>query len=252
MKCRLCDTDNADTATVCSKCGQKLIIENNISTNNLLKNINDMPTVNITTENKSSFKFPKIDGFIITIIVLVILLIVLMVMYFKPKRDSLLTNKDGNMVVKINDDEFNIISKYTDYSDKGYFVIGDNDFIRYDSIKINNLYKDDNAIGLAAFYCPNKDGCTYKDTTIVKLNIYKKYFTGIGEITKSDNYNKISEKLGKETGVLSTDNTYKIWSYGKNIGDAYIMIKFNSAKAIEDVKTGVWWYDGEYQHMVKE
>ena len=269
MKCSKCGFENDPTLEVCSNCGESLksevIVEQPVEPQVEEEKVEEQPTETVVTEQPVVNQTPetqKVDGKLIIsviirvliIFVLFITLMVLSIFLLLPKRDKVLTKDDNSFTYKISNDEFSIVSNFSTLMDKGYYVLDSNYKIKYDSISITNIYKDNKAYALAAFYCPDKDGCEYKDTRIVKLNLYKDSGINFKDVTYDSSKNNVFDKLGKETGKLVSDELYYIWTNGKSVGDPYIMVKFNSRykNQIDDIKIGVWWYDGEYNHTVKE
>lgn len=258
MKCDKCGFENEQNVEVCSNCGNPFNkeIENTPSETPVEETTQSESVANEVTpvaEEPKKFDYSIIINIAIIFVMFNILLILFIILLI-PKRDKVLTKDDNSFTYKISDDEFSIVSNFSTLMDKGYYVLDDNYEIKYDSISITNIYKDNKAYALAAFYCPDKDGCEYKDTRIVKLNLYKDSGINFKDVTYDSSKNNVFDKLGKETGTLVSDELYYIWTNGKSVGDPYIMVKFNSRfkNQIDDIKIGVWWYDGEYNHTVKE
>ena len=258
MMCDKCGFENEQNVEVCSNCGNPFNkeVENTPSETPVEETIQ---SESVTTEVAPVTEEPKKFDYSIIIYIAIIfvmfnILLILFIILLIPKRNKVLTKDDNSFTYKISDDEFSIVSNFSTLMDKGYYVLGDNYEIKYDSISITNIYKDNKAYALAAFYCPDKDGCEYKDTRIIKLNLYKSSGVKFKDVTYDSSKNGVFEKLGKETGKLVSDESYYIWANGKSIGDPYVMVKFNSKfkNQIDDIKIGVWWYDGEYNHTVKE
>ena len=174
------------------------------------------------------------------------------------KINNLTNIKSDKMVFNIGDDEFTVGCKYNDLKNKQYTFdttyINEDNIIGYDMIYIQNIYKDGKAVLLGLFYCSNKDGCKYEDTTLVKALFYKNSKIKIGDnISFSSSYDDFLDEFGKPEGVYKQDKSYYIWCFGDDhkIGDAYYMVKFNGGShAIIDIRIGVWWYDDEYNRTV--
>ena len=250
MNCNKCGFLLEENSKFCPNCGNQII--DNISISN-------------EEMNKSFFKqYKKI--MMICGIILIILLITLFIIFVNSqnKRADELTNiEESNYVkFKLEDDELYLGKEVSSYISKGYSYdteyITDEDYILGDSISMQTFYKDDEAKFLGVLYCPKKDKCTYKESTLVKINFYEDQSLLIDEFLKYGlYYDDIVEKYGKEDGKFYQNNELLVWSFGEKgkIGEPYYILRFDkgglfSTGKLTDIRIGVWWYDGEYEHTI--
>ena len=165
-------------------------------------------------------------------------------------------NLDNHLNFKILDDELTVGDSVKSFVDKGYLYASNEMFINSDSISMATFKKDNNDLFFALLYCPNKNKCSIDESKVVKINFYEKSKVIIDNYIKYGmTYEEVKSKLGKESGKFYLDNDYYVWTFGKNIGDPYYIIKFDtntflSTGGINDIRIGVWWYKGESNHSI--
>ena len=256
MNCNRCGFLLADNSKFCENCGNK-IDNNNI---NITNNVNN---------NKPSFfqnkrKLIIIGASLIFIVLVIVLVIALNNRDGNSKRKETLTSiKETNHVkYKFGEDELYLGKEVSTYLDKGYTYdtdyITDDDYVLGDSISMITFYKDNEPKFLGALYCPKDDKCTYEESTLVKINFYEDKNLLIDDFIKYGlSYNAIVEKYGKEDGKFYQNEELLVWTFGEKgkIGEPYYILRFDngglfSTNTINDIRIGVWWYDGEYEHTV--
>lgn len=277
MLCSKCGNDVPSTDKFCSKCGNKIeIIEQNQTNQqsvvnpaqtqvtpvvNSLENVTNTPNIVEKPKNSKKLLFIILGG--VVGLVVLILLIVLIVNLVKPDRAETLTNieKNKNVSFKIDDKEFYIGDRVNKLRDNGY-VYDTNfgqDIVYSDSISTRTFAnEEDKDMFLGALYCSNKEDCKHSETVLVKANFYEDSDVIVNNYVKFDmSYEEIVEKYGKEDGRFYQDQELYVWTFDdKNeVGSPYMVLRFDeggwfSWGGINEIRLGVFWYDGEYEHIV--
>ena len=174
----------------------------------------------------------------------------------KPYYEKLFKEDKSTISFSIDKDKFNIGDKYSKFTSLGYYSNNSDYTIKYDSIIVDTIYKNGKAYLLATLYCPNKTGCKYEDSILMKANLYNNSSVTVNDkINYNMSYDAVVKVLNKPIGVLNQDSSYYVWATGKNVGDKYIFIKFSYglfSYGISEIRVGTWWYKGEFEHVVKE
>lgn len=281
MKCLNCGQELSENASFCGICGSKvnsnniasdnMILDNNTSSNDIVNNVENNNTTNSDVINnvennnnimdkiKSLIKNTDKEYFIYysAIIILLIIFIISLIKGFMPKRTNKLFKEDKSTIsFSIDKDKFNIGDKYSKFTSLGYYSNNSDYTIKYDSIIVDTIYKNGKAYLLATLYCPNKTGCKYEDSILMKANLYNNSSVTVNDkINYNMSYDAVVKVLNKPIGVLNQDSSYYVWATGKNVGDKYIFIKFSYglfSYGISEIRVGTWWYKGEFEHVVKE
>jgi len=162
----------------------------------------------------------------------------------------------------IDGESFYIGSKSSSYKEKGYIYedakSNYSDYVVGDSLLPRTFNKDDRAIFFGAIYCPNSDKCSYNDTILTKANFYKDSKVVVNDFIKYGmTYDEVAKKYGKESGKFYQDESLLVWDFGDHgkIGNPYYILRFDngglfSYGGLTDIRMGVWWYDGEYDHTI--
>jgi len=251
MNCNKCGSLLTSNTKFCENCGNKIeqIIDNNVP----------------TSEKKSIFRNKKvlIIGGIILLVVIALTIFIIIVNSTNKRKEKLTNIKQVSYVkYKYGEDELYLGKEVSDYLDKGYTYdtehITKDDYIIGDSISMMTFYKDDEPKFLGALYCPKEDKCSYEEATLVKINFYKDKNLLIDDFVKYGlSYDDIVKKYGKEDGKFYQNEELLVWTFGEKgkIGEPYYILRFDeggwfSTEALNEIKIGVWWYDGEYEHTV--
>lgn len=253
MTCKNCNTNVTETMKFCPKCGAKLeIIETKEVKQEFSSFINKVK--NFILVNKKLV--------IIFLIVLIVLISIILFFIFRKPKLKTLENFEAKNSIKFEIDgkkyylgekvsdfkEFELDQKYLD---KDSYVISQ-------SITLQTLYKDDEPQFLALLHCSDDKNCEYKDSNIIKINFYENSNVLVdGHIKYGMSYEDVVDEYGKEDGVFYQDENYLVWNFGEEgqIGEAYMLLRFDDgwfATGINDIRIGVWWYEGEYEHTVEE
>lgn len=275
MVCNKCGSEMPDSLFFCTKCGNKL--DKNISQENIINNQINLvaPVLSqqsvVLSEGKPGEETKKsnlklliiLAGFLIGLVIF-ILLIVIIVGLIKPKRsETLMTlEKDSYLKFVIDDkkyylgDKVSVITKDNLIYDENFSV---GDIVYSDSISTRTFYDKDNETQfLAALYCSSSDDCVHNDSVLVKANFYEDSDVIVNDFIKFGmTYADIVKHYGKEDGRFYQDQELLVWTFGKKhkVGDPYYVLRFDeggflSSGGINEIRIGVWWYEGEYEHVV--
>ena len=238
----------------CGKCGNKIdggICPNcdNLSTNEVLK----------TKNNKKLILFCSIA------VLFLLAVILFFVLNSKNQRSETLTNLEKNDYLKfsLDDNTFYLGDTVSDYKLKKYSYdetyLSEDAYVASDSIISQTFYNEkEEAQFLGALYCKDGSNCSYDDTILVKINFYEDSDVVVNEYIKFGmTYDDIVEKYGKEDGKFYQDSELLVWTFGEKgkIGEPYYILRFDnggwfSTGDLIEIRIGVWWYDGEYEHTV--
>lgn len=245
MNCNRCGFLLINNSKFCENCGNKIEINN---------------------KTKKKFFQNKKTLFIIASCLIIILLITIIIIYINSKniRSEILTNIEHNDYLKftIDEQEFYVGNKVQDFQKKNYsydkqYITAD-DYIIKDSIMMQTFYLNEEPKFLGAMYCNDDNNCKYNETTIVKINFYSDSNVIVNDFIKHGlSYDEIVEKYGKEDGKFYQNEDMLVWTFGEKgkIGEPYYILRFDtggwfSSDKLIDIRIGVWWYDGEYEHTV--
>lgn len=221
-----------------------------------------------TNSNKNNKKM-----FVATVIIVGVFSILALVLFLSAirgngddkKRSETLVNLEKNEYLKftLGEDEFYIGDKISTYRSKNYSYderyIDENAKVKSDSIMSQTFYNElDDAQFLGAMYCPAGDECLYDDTSLIKINFYEESDVVVNDYIKFGmSYDDIVEKYGKEDGTFYQDSDLLVWTFGEKgkIGEPYYILRFDnggiwSLGDLYEIRIGVWWYEGEYEHTV--
>lgn len=181
------------------------------------------------------------------------------------KRSETLVNLGKNEYLKftLGEDEFYIGDKISTYRSKNYSYderyIDENAKVKSDSIMSQTFYNElDDAQFLGAMYCPAGNDCDYDDTKLIKANFYKDSNVVVnGKLKFGMTYNDVVRLYGEEDGTFYQDSELLVWTFGEKgkIGEPYYILRFDnggiwSLGDLYEIRIGVWWYEGEYEHTV--
>lgn len=251
----------------CGSCGGKL--DSNGLCSNCAQQVMTQPVVEtVPKENKNNNK--KI---IIIVAAIGVILVALLVFLFffnnsngdDKKRSETLVNLGKNEYLKftLGEDEFYIGDKISTYRSKNYSYderyIDENAKVKSDSIMSQTFYNElDDAQFLGAMYCPAGNDCDYDDTKLIKANFYKDSNVVVnGKLKFGMTYNDVVRLYGEEDGTFYQDSELLVWTFGEKgkIGEPYYILRFDnggiwSLGDLYEIRIGVWWYEGEYEHTV--
>jgi len=250
MNCNRCGFLVTTNSKFCENCGN--LLNNNLNADN-------------PNNKKSFFKNKKnliVLGTVLIIVVAIVIFIILA--NNKNQRKEELTNiKEVSYVkYKYGEDELYLGKEVSSYLSKGYSYdkehITKEDYIIGDSIAMMTFYKDEEPKFLGALYCPKEDKCSYDEATLVKINFYKDNNLLIDDFLKYGlSYDDVVEKYGKEDGKFYQNEEQLVWTFGEKgkIGEPYYVLRFDeggwfSSGSLNDIRIGVWWYEGEYEYSV--
>ena len=268
MECKKCKISVGDGVLFCPNCGNKLESE--------IVNFDDNVRTDMTNVDNQQSRSNKKDCSLIDkkkVISLVGIIVFIFIIcsflfgcYSKKNRSEVLMslNKDNHLKFTLGEQEFYIGEKVSSYKAKDYtyedeYVI-DNYLLESDSLSVHTFYHDNQASFLGALYCPSSENCKYDDTILVKMNFYKDSDVVVDDYIKIGmKYSDITSKYGKETGTFYQDENLLVWTFSDEgkIGEPYYILKFDkgglfSSEKLVEIRIGVWWYEGEYQHTVKK
>lgn len=181
------------------------------------------------------------------------------------KRSKVLTSLEKSEYLKftIGEDEFYLGDKISTYKSKKISYndeyVDENSKIASDSIMSQTFYNvDEEAQFLGALYCQAGDECSYDDSIMVKINFYEDSDVVVNDYIKFGMYYEdIVEKYGKEDGTFYQDSELLVWTFGEKgkVGEPYYILRFDeggwfSLGDLIEIRIGVWWYEGEYEHTV--
>ncbi len=202
-------------------------------------------------------------GVAAVVVVVVVVAVLFLLHNGDSKRAKVLVNIEKSPYLKFTVDgqDFYLGDVASTYKDKGYTYqddyLTDEDRIVSDSISVHPFYHDDESKFLGALYCSKNEDCTYDESILVKVNFYDGSNVVVNDFLKYNlTYDEIVEKYGKEDGTFYQDEDSLVWSFGEKgkIGQPYYILRFSSgsftSKRLQEIKIGVWWYEGEYQHTV--
>lgn len=259
---------------ICEKCGKELGEDSTVCKDCSSKEETKLETVSETNEgvkdSKSAKKNFKLNSKYIMVVGCVVVLAFVFFFVYKnnskpnKNRSKVLLNleKEKQLKFTLDEQEFYIGDKISSYQEKGYdytnIMVDDDDLIPSDSISIQTFYNKNKASFLGALYCSSSEACKYEDTIMVKINFYKNSKVLVDDYLKIGmKYEEVVKKYGKEDGKFYQDDTYLVWALGEKgkIGQPYYLLKFDTnsllpSNAITEIRIGVWWYDGEYEHTI--
>lgn len=248
MKCAKCNFEVNQTMKFCPNCGGQI------------EKINKFKKLILKIKN-ILLKYPKI--FLLCIVIVILLFIVIIVLKNSAGLKTL-NNINLNSVLKftIGNEQFYLGEKISKYKEKGIVYedayLDDDAYVIGNSISLQSFYKEDNPQFFATLHCPSKDNCKYEDANIIKINFYDSADVIIDDYIKFNmTYEDVVKKYGKEKGVFYQDESYLVWTIGETgkIGESYFILRFSDnlfSKRVTDIRIGVWWYEGEFDHTVKE
>lgn len=241
----------------CGKCGNKIDGGRCPNCDNLNNQLVD--TAIKTENNKKIFLFCSIIALFLIVVVL------FFVLNSKNQRSETLTNLEKSDYLKFSLDgnTFYLGDKVSDYRLKKYSYdetyLSEDAHVASDSIISQTFYNEqEDAQFLGALYCKEGSNCSYEDTVIVKINFYEESDVIVNDYIKFGmKYDDIVKKYGKEDGQFYQDSELLVWTFGEKgkIGEPYYILRFDNSgwfstgKLIE-IRIGVWWYEGEYEHTV--
>lgn len=266
MKCEKCGglLNENNVCPVCSNDGnENVVVQNNGIENNLVNNVENSVISN-NANKKSILDFIKEKKliFIIAGVVILLLLIVCVVIFSGKDRTKIISNIEENNTLKftIGEKDFYIGGKISDLksNDLYYESNSDDSYVESDSVILENFYFDNKVKFLGAIYCGEDKKCSYDNSILLKANFYSKSDVVIDDFIKiGTKYDEIVEKYGEEKGAFYQNSDFLVWSFGKKVGDPYYLLKFEnsyvtSSKTVSEIRVGIWWYDGEYEHTVEK
>lgn len=255
----------------CGNCGGKL--DSNGLCSNCAKTVTKQPLVNQEinnndNSNKNNKRIFIIIGAIVSILLVGVLLFVLLANNNNSddkKRSKTLENLEKNEYLKftLDDNDFYIGDKVSIYKSKNISYndkyVDENSKISSDSIMSQTFYNvDEDAQFLGAMYCPAGNDCDYDDTKLIKANFYKDSNVVVnGKLKFGMTYNDVVRLYGDEDGTFYQDSDLLVWTFGEKgkIGEPYYILRFDnggiwSLGDLYEIRIGVWWYEGEYEHTV--
>lgn len=270
MVCSKCGENYPDTYKFCPKCGNKSEILGQSGVNQQyvgnLTQSQVVPVVDpISKENKCVGKSNKIliiVGGIVLAIVVVIVMIILGINLLKPDRQEILTTIDKSKYVsfKLDDKIYYIGDMINKLSADGidYDTNFGQDIVYSDSISTRTFSNEKDVLFLGALYCSFKDDCKHSDTILVKANFYEDSDVVVNDFIKFGiDYDDVVEKYGKEDGRFYQDQELYVWYLDdkKDVGSPYMVLRFDeggffSWGGINEIRLGVFWYEGESDYIV--
>ena len=204
--------------------------------------------------------------FIIAGIVLVVLVAgIIIFMNREPARAKTLVEikESDDLSFKIDDKSYQLGEKLSVYKKDGISYnteyVKEDATVYSDSFMTQTFYdKDGTPLFFGAFYCPKEDECSYDESILIKANFYESSDVVIDDYIKFGmDYDDIVEKYGKEDGTFYQNEELLVWALGGTgkIGEPYYILYFDnsgwfSTGDLTDIRMGVWWYEGEYEHTV--
>lgn len=260
MFCSKCGTTKVDGK--CPNCDQVISSEQaTLEINNLENsspNVVDAVVNNKITINK---KFIIIAGIVLVLVTVIILIF----MNKNPARSKVLVEvkESKDLQFKIGDKKYKLGEQLSIYKKDGITYnteyVKDDAIVYSDSIMTQTFYDNEGKpLFFGAFYCPSGDDCSYDESILIKANFYESSDVVIDDyIEFGMNYDDIVEKYGKEDGTFYQNEELLVWTLGGTgkIGEPYYILYFDnsgwfSTGDLVDIRMGVWWYDGEYEHTV--
>lgn len=250
----------------CPECGFKIVKKQVVSD---VIHINSNELKPLTVSEQLAVKNPlpnlvkKFKTFIVNnkkqviIVGMIVLIFIIGIITFNAVMKGI-RSKDEFYKFTINKETFYIGRKSSYYVNKGYTYMDQHydksNLIVPDGFIPYSFYHNNLAVMLVALHCDSDKNCSYSDATVVKINFYE----NIGEVIFSDfikigtSYDDIIAKLGKEDGKFYMKNSELVWAKNKGeVGTPYYILGFQQKK-VTSMKIGIWWYEGEYEHSVKE
>lgn len=273
MNCKKCGNLLDETSTVCEKCGE-VILKNDDTSLNVENKTFDIvtPLVNTDTvtnvENKSVITFKdqiqmllNNKKFVSIVGILLLILVAWRGIDYLNKEDrteTLITLKEkDNLKFTIDGNDYYLGEKISSLKknkliyENGY--VESNDYILSDSITVYPFYYEDTPVFLGALYCSSEENCKYDDAVLIKANFYQNSNVLIDDFLRIGLTNEeVKEKYGKEDGEFYQDESFLVWTFGEEgkIGNPYYLVKFNSNERVEEIRIGVWWYEDEYEYTL--
>ena len=273
MNCKKCGNLLDETSTVCAKC-REVILKNDDTSLNVENKTFDIvtPLVNTDTETKLENK-PVISfkdqiqmllnnkKFVSIVGILLLILVAWRGIDYLNKEDrteTLITLKEkDNLKFTIDGNDYYLGEKISSLKknkliyENGY--VESNDYILSDSITVYPFYYEDTPVFLGALYCSSEENCKYDDAVLIKANFYQNSNVLIDDFLRIGlTYEEVKEKYGKEDGEFYQDESFLVWTFGEEgkIGNPYYLVKFNSNERVEEIRIGVWWYEDEYEYTL--
>lgn len=230
MRCRYCGTELNKHSVFCGQCGKK--IKKEINKKQLLKYI--------------------IFSFLLLVIILIISIIL------KPDRKKVLDSLVENEYYKftIDGENYYLGEKISKLNNGLSYDTNFGNIVYGDSITTRTFFNQNNdAKFLGVLYCSSNEECDINNTSLVKVNFYNNSNVIVNDFIKIGvTYDEIIKKYGKENGYFYQDKDMLVWSLGEKVGDPYYVLKFTKSlffgNKLSEIRIGVWWYDGEYDHTV--
>ena len=264
MLCTKCGYETTEKESFCGKCGTK-IVSTDFEVENLEGSIvSEVDNPSTKTGFDKSKKVLKIILVILILAIVVAGIIFSIYFFMKPDRKEILLNLDRNKYVKFKlDDQYYYIGDDVSKLNKNkitYDTGFGKDIVYSDSISTRSFYNENKKLlFLGALYCSSKDNCSHNDTMLVKANFYPDSKVVVNEYIKFGmDYDDVVEKYGKEDGIFYQDEELYVWTFGDGeIGDAYMILRFEtgglfSSGGINEIRLGVFWYEGESDHIIEK